>query len=265
MQFKSSIGHGKYRTLLSLTSFLVFFCAAFNVSAGTLERVKQTGKLTLGYSTDTRPFSFNSDAGGPDGYAVDLCKKIGDAAKAELKLPTLAVNFVPLKRAEGLQAVTQGKVDLFCDPVTPNLSNRKDVSFSLPIIASGIGVIVRSDAASRLKETLSGQNPTIRPSWRANADQVLQRSTLSFVAGTHAEQVLAERLQELRIAPKLAPVSDYASGIKAVVTRRSDAFFGDQAVLLDVAQQHAGSVQLQVIDRYFTYDIGSFAVPRGDE
>ncbi len=164
-----------------------------------------------------------------------------------------------------MRAVAQGKVDLLCDAFTPTVANRKEVSFSLPIIASGIGVIVRSDAASRLKETLSGQTPPTRPNWRGNADQVLQRSTLSAVAGSRAEQVLSERLKDLKIAPKLAPVSDPATGVKAVADRHSDAFFGDQAVLLDAAQQHKGSVQLEVIDRYFTYDIGALAVSRSDE
>lgn len=265
MQSISSIGHGKYRTLLTLTSSLALFCAVSSASAGALERAKQTGKLTLGYSTETRPYSFKNDAGSPDGYAVELCKRVADAAKAELKLPSLSVNFVPLKREEGLRAVAQGKVDLLCDPFTPTVVNRKEVSFSLPIIASGVGVIVRSDAASRLKETLSGEAPPTRPNWRANMDQALQRSTLSAVAGSHAEQVLSERLKDLKIDPKLAPVSDPATGIKAVADRHSDAFFGDLALLRDAAQQHTGSVQLQVLDRYFTYDIGALAVSRSDE
>ena len=94
MQYISSIGHGKYRTLLTLTSSLALFCAVSSASAGALERAKQTGKLTLGYSTETRPYSFKNDAGSPDGYAVELCKRVADAAKAELKLPSLSVNFV---------------------------------------------------------------------------------------------------------------------------------------------------------------------------
>ena len=60
-------------------------------AAGTLDKVKESGKLTLGYRADTRPFAFD-DGGKPAGFSVALCQKIADAVKAELKLPALKVD-----------------------------------------------------------------------------------------------------------------------------------------------------------------------------
>ena len=50
-------------------------------AAGTLDRIKGSGKLKLGYSTETRPFTYK-EGSGPAGFAIDLCMAIAGAAKA---------------------------------------------------------------------------------------------------------------------------------------------------------------------------------------
>src|SRR6478736_9873466 len=65
-------------------------------SAATLDRMQQTGKLTLGYRADARPFSYRDESGNAAGYSVVLCRKIAEQVKAELKLSTLNVEFVPV-------------------------------------------------------------------------------------------------------------------------------------------------------------------------
>ena len=72
---------------LAVLAAVLMRLAARTASAATLDRVKQTGKLTLGYQTDARPFSYRDEAGKPAGYAVALCQKIADQVKAELGLP----------------------------------------------------------------------------------------------------------------------------------------------------------------------------------
>src|SRR5215472_15721713 len=65
-------------------------------SAATLDQVRETGKLTLGYRTDAPPFSFKDDAGKPAGYSVALCQLVADHVKAKLGLPSLAVEWTPV-------------------------------------------------------------------------------------------------------------------------------------------------------------------------
>ena len=61
--------------------------------AQTLDRVKTSTALKLGYDPDARPFSFNSEQGRPDGYAVALCNKIADSLRAQLNLSKLDVEY----------------------------------------------------------------------------------------------------------------------------------------------------------------------------
>jgi len=252
------------RKLILLASFLLLLGAAFVASAGTtLDRVKKSGKLTLGYVSEARPYSFKGEGGNPDGYAIELCKAMAESAKSDLGAVTL--NFVPIAKEEAVRAVAQGKVDLMCTPAVPTIANRKEVSFSSPVFASGIGALVRSDVPAKLKDILSGQTPKSGPVWRANADQVLQRATLGVLAGGRAEKELMDGLSKLKLSPKVVPVDGYAAGVTSVAEQRIDVFFGERAMLLDAAKQHTGAVKLKVLDRYFTHEVGAFAIARGDE
>ena len=135
------------------------------VAAGTLDKVKGTGKLTLGYRADARPFAF-SDGDKPAGFSVALCQKVADAVKAELKLPALAVEYVPLTAANRFEAVQQGRVDLSCGTDTPTLARRALVDFSIPIYFADTGALMRSDADRRLRDALEDRPDPEQPVWR---------------------------------------------------------------------------------------------------
>ena len=70
--------------------------ASAPASAQTLDRIRDTKTIRLGYEPDARPFSFKDEAGQPAGYAVALCTIVADRAKTELGLTELTVEWVPL-------------------------------------------------------------------------------------------------------------------------------------------------------------------------
>jgi polar amino acid transport system substrate-binding protein len=94
---------------------------------------------------------------------------------------------------------------------------------------------------------------------------VLQARAFSAVQGTTAEKWLTERIRDLQVITDVSRVGDYEAGIQALLDRRSDAFFGERAVLLDAAKRHASARDLLVIDRLFTYEPVALAFGRGDE
>ncbi len=139
---------------LAVPSLVLAMLASFGLSspalADRLDTIRTAGKLVLGYQPDSRPFSYKDDAGAPAGFSVTLCQKVAEEIKTGLNLPSLAVEWSPVTADNRTTAVQQGTVDLLCgaDPVT--LSGRKKVSFSIPIFASGVGAILRSDSSVEL-------------------------------------------------------------------------------------------------------------------
>ena len=63
---------------------------------GTLKNIKETGTITLGYRDSSIPFSYLDDNQKPIGFAMDICYRIVDAVKKELKLDKLEVKLNPV-------------------------------------------------------------------------------------------------------------------------------------------------------------------------
>ena len=230
----------------------------------TLARIKQSGKIRFGYQPDARPFSFRDQSGNAAGFSVALCKKVADAAKETLGLPTLNVEWVAVGAADRFTAVSTGKIDVFCGADSDTWSRREQVAFSLPVYPGGIGALLRKDAPERLSEILS-QKPPSSPTWRASAGQLLQTQTFTFVKGTTAETWLSGKLKEFKLASTLAPVASFDDGMTAVLERRASVFFADHAILLDAVAHNPSGSKLVVLDRYFTYEAFALPLPRGDD
>jgi ABC-type amino acid transport substrate-binding protein len=250
-----------------LRTFAAFACALLLLgtahAAGTLDAVKKSGKLTLGYRTDARPFSFKDESGNAAGYSVALCNKVADQLKAELKLPALALNWVPVALEDRFRNLADGKVDLLCGADTVTLARRKDVAFSIPIYLGGVGALLRTDAPFGLTKALSERPGPSGPMWRGTpTEQLLLEQTFAVVTGTTSEKVLADRIGKFQLKAKVVPVKDYAAGVQAVFERKANVFFGDRPILLDAAKSRG---ELVVIERRFTDEQLALALRRGDE
>ncbi len=94
---------------------------------GTLKNVKETGAITIGFRDSSIPFSYLDDSQKPIGYAMDICYKIVDAVKKELKLDKLEVKLNPVTSATRIPLMANGTVDLECGSTTNNAERQKQV------------------------------------------------------------------------------------------------------------------------------------------
>jgi glutamate/aspartate transport system substrate-binding protein len=117
-------------TLLALSAALF---ASFGAAAqdGTLGKIKSSGAITLGHRDASIPLSYYDDKQQPIGYAMDLCMKIVDAVKAELKMPNLKVNYQLVTSANRIPLMANGTIDLECGSTTNNIARQKEVSFTI--------------------------------------------------------------------------------------------------------------------------------------
>src|SRR4029450_1398063 len=99
---------------------------------GTLKKIKETGGITLGHRGAASPFSYFDDKQAAIGYALDLCGKIVDAVKAELKMPNLQVKLNPVTSATRIPLMANGTIDLECGSTTNNLERQKKGGFAIP-------------------------------------------------------------------------------------------------------------------------------------
>src|SRR5690242_18720140 len=96
----------------------------------TLKQIKDTGTVTLGHRDSSIPFSYYDDKQNVVGYAMDICMKVVDAIKADLKMPNLQVKLNPVTSATRIPLIANGTIDLECGSTTNNLEREKQVSFT---------------------------------------------------------------------------------------------------------------------------------------
>src|SRR5229473_5793769 len=97
---------------------------------GTLKNIKDTGAITLGFRDSSIPFSYLDDNQKPIGYAMDICYKIVDAVKKELKLDKLEVKLNPVTSSTRIPLLANGTIDLECGSTTNNADRQKQVAFT---------------------------------------------------------------------------------------------------------------------------------------
>jgi polar amino acid transport system substrate-binding protein len=261
MHSYTTVRHLRYALAASL---LCLVAALPALAAGTLDKARESGKLSFGYRIDTRPFAFTDESGKAAGFSVALCLKVADAVKAELKLPALAVDFVPVSAATRFDALQQGQIDLLCGTATPTLERRAVVDFSIPIFSAGTGAVMRADGDRRLRDALANRPDPTKPVWRGAPGLFSEKVVFAVVGGTTIERSLVEALKARRIEVTVAPAADYKAGLQMVLDGRAAALFGDRPVLLDAASR-APAGELLVIERAFTREPLALALRRGDD
>jgi polar amino acid transport system substrate-binding protein len=251
---------------LSLLAAMAALGTGAPASAQTLDRVKASSVLKLGYDPDARPFSFDGGQGQPDGYAIALCNKIADSLKAQMQLQKLDVEWISLTGDAKLQAVQSGAADIVCGAAPVTLTRRQQVSFSIAIFPSGTGALMSSSAPLALREVLQYGEPSSRPVWRGSpARTILEHKTFSSIAGTTSEGWLSDKIKTFQLAATATPVANYQQGIERVLDGSSAVLFGDMPLLMDAAARSDNSGNLIVLQRYFTFEPLGLELARGDE
>lgn len=230
----------------------------------TLDRIRASGKFTIGYYANARPYTYEDKPGSADGYAIAVCRQIVEATQEALHVPNIATAYVAVDAADRFKSVSDGRVDLLCGPSAPSLAAMSEVSFSIPILTGGTGVMLRKDAPVALRDLLETGQSGGRPIWRGSPMlAVLQQRNFAVIAGSLSEKLLKERRDELKVNSVVTSVPDLDTGLKALLDGRVDGFFAERNVLLDLAKKDATG-QVVVLNRTFDNEPLSLALARND-
>src|SRR4030081_1388971 len=97
---------------------------------GTLAKVKELGYITIGHREASVPFSYLDDKRQPVGFAIDICAKIVDAVKRELKLDKLEVQYQLVTASTRIPLLANGTIDLECGNTTNNAERQQQVWYT---------------------------------------------------------------------------------------------------------------------------------------
>jgi len=198
-------------TVLATAAWLTG-CATPPAPQGGLARIAETKAVTFGYREDARPFSYQGSDGKPDGYSVELCRRVAEALKGQLGLTQLDVRWQPVTVATRMQAVTDGRVDIECGSTSRTFGREQQVDFSNPTWVEGASFVALPASGIRLAKDLNGKRVGVIP-------------------GTTTEAAL-KHLATSGVTPVFVPVATHTDGIAAVRDGRAEAYATDRLILI---------------------------------
>ena len=211
----------------------------------TLGQIKKSAEIRLGYRTDAPPMAFNDESGQPSGYSVELCRRIADAVKEQLKLSSLKVTFVPLTTEERIDAIVNNKADIECGATTMTLSRREKVDFTAMTFLTGGSILSLADSGIDAIANLAGKS-------------------VAVVTGTTSQSGLEAYLEKNLIQAKVVEVANRDEAMKRLQAKQVDAFASDQIVLIGLLMQAPDPGAFKLGRDLFSYESYGLVVRRND-
>jgi ABC-type amino acid transport substrate-binding protein len=230
-------------TLLAVAVLLggVAPAAAQSAPGGTLEKIAQSGTLTIGTRTGSPPFAYINNRNEWVGFSIDLVemlikpvieKKVGKPIKVEKKESTPPTR-IPL--------LSSSAVDLIAGTMTDTRTRRESVDFSITFFVTGAQFLVKKGSPIKGLKDIDGK--------RIAAQQ-----------GSTNARIIRER------APRavLREFPDQPAALQALVQGQVDAYTNDGIQLYGLKAKAPNPEQWEVVGDFYSYEPYGMAMRKGD-
>jgi ABC-type amino acid transport substrate-binding protein len=212
---------------------------------GMLERIRNTGEITLAHRDASIPFSYLDANQQPIGYAMDLCTKVVDAIKRELKLPNLTVKYLRVTSATRIPAIVQGQAAMECGSTTNTAERRQQVDYTIAHFISSARFLVRTDSGLARIDDLTGR-------------------TVASTKGSTNIKTLERINGERALGMKIVEAADHAEAFSMVAQKKADAFAMDDVLLFGLRANSGQAEAFTVIGKPMTIEPYAIMLPKGD-
>ena len=192
------------------------FALTAGAQEGTLKKIKDGGSITVGHRDASVPFSYYDDKQQPIGYAMDLCMKIVDAVKADLKMPKLDVKYQLVTSANRIPLMANGTIDLECGSTTNNIPRQEQVWFTITHFVTANRWIAKKSSQIGSLADLKGK-------------------TIVSTAGTTNIKQITEINAAQNLGMNIISANGHPEAFQMVETGRAVAFVMDDILLASLA------------------------------
>jgi len=216
------------RLITATLSLLALAAPAFAQTAGTLDKVKQTGTITLAYRESSIPFSYLDDKAQPVGFGHEICLKIVDEVKKATGRSDLKVNLQAVTSANRIPLLQNGTIDIECGSTTNNSTRGKQVQFAINYFYTGTKFLVKTGTTVKTIDDLKGK-------------------TVVSTTGTTNFQILRNLNEEKKLGIDLLGAKDHADSALMVESGRAVAFGMDDILLYALRASSQNPASLAVV------------------
>jgi glutamate/aspartate transport system substrate-binding protein len=221
------------------------FIAQPALAQDTLKKIKDSGSITIGHRDASSPFSYYDDNQKVVGYAMDLCYKIADAVKKELKLDKLEVKLNPVTSATRIPLMANGTIDLECGSTTNNLERQQQVGFTITHFVTANRFVSKKASNVKSVDDLKGK-------------------TITSTSGTTNIKQITEIGAAKNLGLNIIPAKDHAEAFLMVETGRAAAFVMDDILLASLVANSKSPKDYVISEQALSVEPYGIMLPRGD-
>src|SRR5207237_6833963 len=157
-------------------------------------------------------FSYYDDKQQVVGYTVEICQRIVNAVKTELKLSSIQVNYQLVTPATRIPLMANGTIDLECGSTTNNVERQKQVWFTITHFVTANRFVSKKSANVKTVDDLRGK-------------------TIASTSGTTNIKQITEIGARKGLNLNILAAKDHAEAFLMVETGRAAAFVMDDILL----------------------------------
>lgn len=231
--------------------FALIAAAALNGPAGaqdlggTLKKIKDTGVVKIGHRDASIPFSYLDDKQQPVGYSIELCMRIVEALKKELKLPKLKYEFVPVTPQTRIPILTGGNVDMECGSTTNSVERQQQVSFAYTTFFTGTKLLVKKASGIKSYKDLKGK-------------------TVVVTQGTTNERAIKGLNDKEKLGMNFIHAKDHNESFLTVDTGRAVAFPMDEILLVGLVANSKNPKDWAIVGDFLSDDPYGIMIRKDD-
>ena len=214
--------------LTTTLSLLALAAPAFAQTTGTLDKVKQSGAITLAYRESSIPFSYLDDKAQPVGFGHEICMKVVDEVKKATGRTDLKVNLQAVTSANRIPLLQNGTIDIECGSTTNTSERGKQVQFAINYFYTGTKFLVKTGTQIKSIEDLKGK-------------------TIVSTTGTTNFKILRNLNEEKKLGMELLGAKDHAESALMVESGRAVAFGMDDILLYGLRASSQNPASLAVV------------------
>ena len=180
--------------------------------AGTLKKIKDSGRVVMGTRDSSAPLAYTLGGGKYTGYHVELCEKIIDTIGKQIKAPAVKIEYTLVTSQNRIPLVENGTVDIECGSTTNNAARQKQVAFGLTTYVTEVRMAVKANSGIKSINQLNGKN-------------------VVTTTGTTSVQHMRKHERAAGVDFKEIYGKDHADSFLLLESGRADAFVMDDNIL----------------------------------
>ena len=214
------------------------------LAEGILDKIEQTGKVTMGFREGSVPFGYIDQQGEWVGFGLDLGEVFHKALEEKFGKPIEVIK-KPMNPKTRIPLITNGSIDIGIGSTTITLAREEVIDFSLPYFLTGTRLLVPKDSDIKEFKDLAGKRVGMGSGSTANIKGI-DKAIETGLINPPCEKVLFE---------------EHNKGFLGLQQGKIHAYFTDASILAGMMAKAEKPEDWKIVGTFLTYEPYGILLP----